>query len=84
MNKNHIVNNINIIIDNNMTWTEAIEEFDIHDINLQKVYMRYIIKECGYMKALLLLENDDMVQDEERGAEGGTFSPGKGHQQERR
>jgi hypothetical protein len=48
-----------------MTWDEAIEQFDIHDANLQKVYLRYIIVEYGYMKALLLIDNG-LVQNEGR------------------
>jgi hypothetical protein len=59
------LNNINIIYDNDMTWSEAIEQFDIHDVNLQKVYLRYIIVEYGYMKALLLIDNG-LVQNEGR------------------
>lgn len=51
------MNNINIILDSNMTWEEAIDQFEIHDVNLQKVYLRYIIVEYGYMKALLLVDN---------------------------
>jgi hypothetical protein len=57
ISKSKIINNINIIIDNNMTWKEAVDQFDIHDVNLQKVYLRYIITEYGYMKALLLIDN---------------------------
>jgi hypothetical protein len=57
ISKSRIINNINIIIDNNMSWDEAIKEFEIHDANLQKVYLRYIITEYGYMKALLLVDN---------------------------
>lgn len=57
ISRNHVVNNVNIIMDSNMTWKEAIDHFDIHDINLQKVYLRYIIIEYGYMKALLLIDN---------------------------
>ena len=44
-------------MDSNMTWKEAVDHFHIHDINLQKVYLRYIIIEYGYMKALLLIDN---------------------------
>jgi hypothetical protein len=57
ISKSRIINNINIIIDSNMTWQEAIDQFEIHDVNLQKVYLRYIISEYGYMKALLLVDN---------------------------
>jgi hypothetical protein len=65
ISRTQILNNINIIYDNNMTWEEAIEQFDIHDVNLQKVYLRYIIVEYGYMKALLLVDNA-VVQNEGR------------------
>lgn len=51
-----IKNNISIIIENNMSWSDAVSQFDLHDLNLQKVYLRYIIKEYGYMKALLLIQ----------------------------
>jgi hypothetical protein len=57
ISRNQVVNNVNIIMDSNMTWKEAVDHFHIHDINLQKVYLRYIIIEYGYMKALLLIDN---------------------------
>jgi hypothetical protein len=57
ISKSRIMNNINIILDSNMTWEEAIDQFEIYDVNLQKVYLRYIIVEYGYMKALLLVDN---------------------------
>lgn len=57
ISRNQVVNNVNIIMDSNMTWKDAVEHFQIHDVNLQKVYLRYIIAEYGYMKALLLLDN---------------------------
>jgi hypothetical protein len=57
ISRNQVVNNVNIIMDSNMTWKEAIDHFHIHDVNLQKVYLRYIIIEYGYMKALLLIDN---------------------------
>jgi hypothetical protein len=58
ISRNQVINNINIIMDNNMTWKEAVEHFHIDDVNLQKVYIRYIIAEYGYMKALLLIDNE--------------------------
>lgn len=57
ISRNQLVTNVDIIMDNNMTWRDAVEHFQIHDVNLQKVYLRYIIAEYGYMKALLLIDN---------------------------
>lgn len=57
ISRNQLVTNVNIIMDNNMAWRDAVEHFQIYDVNLQKVYLRYIIAEYGYMKALLLIDN---------------------------
>jgi hypothetical protein len=51
-----VINNVDIIIDNRLTWNEAIDMFNINDTNLQKIYIRYIIKKYGYMTALLLVK----------------------------
>lgn len=54
--KNTIMHNIDIIIDDGLTWKEAIERFQLNDGNIQRIYIRYIIKKYGYMTSLLLLE----------------------------
>lgn len=54
--KEKIINDIDTIIDNGMTWEEAIEEFQLNDVNVQKIYLRYIVQKYGYLKALYLVK----------------------------
>lgn len=56
INKDIVISNVDTIIDDRLTWDEAVEMFNINDINLQKIYIRYIIKKYGYMTALLLVK----------------------------
>ena len=54
--KEKIINDIDTIIDNGLTWEEAIEEFQLNDVNIQKIYLRYIVQKYGYLKALYLVK----------------------------
>lgn len=50
--------NIATIVEEKMTWKQAIELFELHDGNLQRVYLRYIIKKYGYNTALSLVKGE--------------------------
>lgn len=55
-----IENNITSIVEEQIKWKEAIVMFQLEEGNIQRVYLRYIIKKYGYLTALSLI-NDDMV-----------------------
>jgi hypothetical protein len=47
------------IIDENITWNRAKDMFSLHDGNLQKVYLRYILIVYNINKATLLVNEDN-------------------------
>ena len=47
--------NIARIFDEHMTWEEAKAKFNLTEGNIQKIYIRYIIKEYSYITAAILL-----------------------------
>lgn len=49
--------NVATIIEEKMSWKQAIELFELHDGNMQRVYLRYIIKNYGYNAALSLVKD---------------------------
>lgn len=53
-----ILHNVTRIVEEHMTWAQAIETFDIKDPNLQRVYIRYVIDHYSMMDALFLLSTD--------------------------
>lgn len=63
MNKD-IQDNVSRIIEDRIPWNEAIEIFDLHDGNLQAVYVRYIYCMSDYVTLLNILNDDSyVVQD---------------------
>jgi hypothetical protein len=52
-----IISNIGIIVDEGLTWKTAVERFNINEGNLQRLYIRYIIKEYGEDEAFRVVSN---------------------------
>lgn len=56
-----IIDHIDLIVDSRMTWKEAIEQFELYDGNLQKVYIRYMVQKYGYMTTLFIVNDGSVV-----------------------
>lgn len=60
IDKETVINNIHIIIETRMTWKESVERFHLHNGDIQRIYMRYIVLEYGYMTAVCLANDNSM------------------------
>jgi hypothetical protein len=49
--------NVDSIVNENMKWKDAIEIYNIRDLNVQKIYIRRIIVKYSIDKAYDLLED---------------------------